>query len=463
LTTASIHEISFQGDTEALFSRFRHLPGALWLDSGKPRSLQGRFDIISALPEVTITTRGDTTVVVNNNGGTLHSDKPFDTAWEVLKSRGLLGGEYTHMPFVGGLMGYFGYGLGQSADSRLPGDSLADMHLGWYGWAVIVNHQSSKSWLAVHSGCSRETEAQVRSLLAADGEKCHKKHSAGIEFKLDTGFEADTDKITYGKNFAKIRHYIEAGDCYQVNYALRHRTTYSGDPWQAYQRLRRASPSPYSAYIPTDQGAILCCSPERFLKVSVGQVETKPIKGTCPRGTSVEEDQENAIKLLNSKKDRAENLMIVDLLRNDLGRNCATGSVRVPKLFSLESFANVHHLVSTITGTLAATSSPLDLLRDSFPGGSITGAPKKRAMEIIAELEPQRRGLYCGSIGYISATGRMDTNIAIRTLVADQGALSCWGGGGIVADSEVETEYQEALQKVKNLMAALEAIKPSPQ
>jgi para-aminobenzoate synthetase component 1 len=458
LIKATIHEIPFQGDTETLFSHFRHLPGALWLDSGKPRSLQGRFDIISALPEVTLTTRGNATLVVNADGSMLSSDKPFDTAWEILKNKGLLGSEYTHMPFVGGLMGYFAYDLGQHAEQRMTAssDSLADMHLGWYGWAVIVNHQSSKSWLVVHPGCNPATEAEVRTLLAKSMEKSGENGSDNREFILLTPFQADIDKTAYVKNFDKIHRYIGAGDCYQVNYALRHQAKYSGDPWHAYKALRRASPSPYSAYMPTDKGAILCCSPERFLKVSVGQVETKPIKGTCARGISLEEDQENAIRLLNSKKDRAENVMIVDLLRNDLSRNCATGSVRVPKLFSLESFANVHHLVSTITGTLAPASTPLDLLRDSFPGGSITGAPKKRAMEIIAELEPGRRGIYCGSIGYISATGRMDTNIAIRTLVAEQGTLSCWGGGGIVADSMADIEYEEALQKVRNLMTTLE-------
>jgi len=221
-------------------------------------------------------------------------------------------------------------------------------------------------------------------------------------------------------------------------------------------------PSPYSAYLDWQDKAVICLSPERFLKVARNQVEARPIKGTIARGRSVDEDQDNAVQLLNSGKDRAENLMIVDLLRNDLGTVCQPGSIRVPKLFELESFANVHHLVSTVTGTLRPGQTPLDLLARSFPGGSITGAPKKRAMEIIEETESCRRNLYCGSVGYISATGRMDTNIAIRTLLADNGRLHCWGGGGIVSDSEAESEYRESITKVASLMSTLEGLQNLP-
>ena len=207
---------------------------------------------------------------------------------------------------------------------------------------------------------------------------------------------------------------------------------------------------------------MLSLSPERFIKADIGNnqitVETKPIKGTVLRGSTVEQDQNNAIKLLNSTKDRAENLMIVDLLRNDLGKNCEPGSIRVPELFSLESFPNVHHLVSTVTGVLRSDRSVIDLLRDSFPGGSITGAPKKRAMEIIEQLEPVKRSLYCGSIGYISASNNMDTNIAIRTLIADGDSLHCWGGGGIVADSDADKEFEDSMNKIRLLLQTLEAM-----
>jgi len=461
MTQPALQEIPFPIDSEGIFARLRHLPGAVWLDSGKPRSLQGRFDIISALPEVTMVCRNGVSHLYKGDAAHTLAGDPFQNAWQLLRTQGLVGADFHHIPFVGGLIGYFSYDLGRTLHklpSRSGPTSLPDLYLGWYGWALVVNHTSNKAWLVSHPACDPASLSLIRELLFEEGDsgQCP---APGAGFSLEAPFAADIDKAVYMKAMAKIHQYIRAGDCYQVNFALRHRARFQGDSWQAYRLLRRASPTPYSAYLSWEGYNVLSCSPERFLKVSVGQVESKPIKGTIGRGATLESDQENAIQLLNSRKDRAENLMIVDLLRNDLGRNCATGTVRVPKLFALESFANVHHLVSTITGTLAPGKHALDLLRDSFPGGSITGAPKKRAMEIIDELEPAPRGIYCGSIGYVSATGRMDTNIAIRTLVARDGVLECWGGGGIVADSDPEKEYAEALQKVQNLMRALE--KPS--
>lgn len=221
--------------------------------------------------------------------------------------------------------------------------------------------------------------------------------------------------------------------------------------------LARRLPDPFAGYqaLP-DGGAIISLSPERFLRISAGQVETRPIKGTRPRHIDPEQDQAQADALLASRKDRAENLMIVDLLRNDLGRSCRVGSVRVPELFALESYPNVHHLVSAVTGELAADKDALDLIAGSFPGGSITGAPKIRAMQIIDELEPTRRALYCGSLLYLDVRGEMDSSIAIRSLLAKDGQINCWGGGGIVADSNGQAEYQESITKVKVLLATLE-------
>ena len=223
--------------------------------------------------------------------------------------------------------------------------------------------------------------------------------------------------------------------------------------------MRSACPTPFAGYQALGGGdAILSLSPERFIRVSQGQVETRPIKGTRPRGRSAEEDRAQADELLASPKDRAENLMIVDLLRNDLGRSCAIGSVRVPELFALESYPNVHHLVSAVTGRLAEDKDALDLIVSSFPGGSITGAPKIRAMEIIDELEPTRRSIYCGSLLYLDVRGELDSSIAIRTVLVKDGQASCWGGGGIVADSDWQEEYRESITKVKVLMATLEGL-----
>jgi para-aminobenzoate synthetase component 1 len=271
-------------------------------------------------------------------------------------------------------------------------------------------------------------------------------------------FAPQISKNEYLRKLEKVQQYIGAGDCYQVNFAHNFNAGYSGDTFGAYRALRKAIPSPYSAYWQWRDKCIMSLSPERFLRIRDNRVETKPIKGTIERGKTSERDRRNAEALFNSDKDRAENLMIVDLLRNDLGKNARIGSVAVPQLFALESFANVHHLVSTVTAEIAADKTPIDVLRDAFPGGSITGAPKLRAMQIIQQLEAVNRSVYCGSIGYIGADLSMDTNIAIRTVVGDGNHLHCWGGGGIVADSIASDEYAESITKIKIIMETLESI-----
>ena len=257
----------------------------------------------------------------------------------------------------------------------------------------------------------------------------------------------------------RVRDYIYAGDIFQANLSQRLEAPLSEPPWTLYRRLRTLNPAPFAAYVDFDGVTVLSASPERFLKVSPdGAVETRPIKGTSPRGVSPEHDAALGLALTESAKDRAENLMIVDLLRNDLSRVCAPSSVRVPELFALENYATVHHLVSTVVGRLGAGRDVVDLIRASFPGGSITGAPKVRAMEIIAELEPSRRGVYCGSIGYLSQTGAADLSIVIRTyLVSPAGGARVYFsvGGGIVADSDPDAEYRETLDKARALIAAL--------
>jgi para-aminobenzoate synthetase component 1 len=271
-------------------------------------------------------------------------------------------------------------------------------------------------------------------------------------FHLNTPVSSNMDQMDYARAFNRVQDYIRAGDCYQVNLAQRFSAQAEGDPWAAYCALRDISPAPFAAYLNMPQVQVLSASPECFLRVHDGVVETRPIKGTRPRSTDAAQDQANAEELCASLKDRAENLMIVDLLRNDIGKSCATGSVKVEKLLELESFANVHHLVSTISGQLAPGHGAVDLLRGCFPGGSITGAPKLRAMEIIEELEPHRRGVYCGAIGYIGFDGNMDTSIAIRTAVYSHGELRFWAGGGIVADSEMDKEYRETLDKASSML-----------
>ena len=358
------------------------------------------------------------------------------------------------LPFGAGALGFISYDFGRALES-LPEQALKDIQLpslqmGIYNWSLISDKQQQQRWLVCHPSVTADRE---QALL-------HKLSTATAQsdgFSLRQPFKPDQSRAAYLTSFKRIQHYIQAGDCYQVNLTQRFTAPSQGDPLTAYRSLRQACPVPFAAYLESEGQALLCLSPERFLQVADDQVETRPIKGTRPRGKTAMEDQALTEELRTSPKDRAENLMIVDLLRNDLGRSCRFGSIKVPELFNIETYPNVHHLVSSISGTLKPELDALELLAGAFPGGSITGAPKIRAMQIIEELEPVRRSLYCGSIGYIGCEGQMDLNIAIRSLVHQNDHMYCWGGGGIVADSQGEEEYQESLTKVRVLMETLVA------
>ena len=456
MQSIEIQEIPYQPDSEQLFEAVRDLPDAIWLDSGKPRSTQGRFDIISASPDALIETRGALSTISDSNGTTTSDRDPFDLAQQLLQPLLPFDSAVSNYPFVGGIIGYFGYDLGRrliDIENRAEAATdLPDMRIGRYLWALIIDHSARQCQLIFHRNCAAELREEIsrrfkNKLLPATDKSL---------FTLAGKFQATLDQEQYQQSIRCIKDYIASGDCYQTNFTQHFSARFKGGLWTAYKSLREKAPSPYSAFWQWPNQALLCLSPERFVQSVDNVVETKPIKGTARRGATVEEDQQLSEQLVNSSKDRAENLMIVDLLRNDLSKNCEAGSIAVPKLFELESFANVHHLVSTVTGKLDKNSSPVNLLRDCFPGGSITGAPKKRAMEIIEELEPVRRSVYCGSIGYISANNRMDSNIAIRTVIADGDQLHCWGGGGIVADSREDREYQESIDKISALLSALE-------
>jgi para-aminobenzoate synthetase component 1 len=443
----SVHPLAYHVDPTGYFSLIRHAPGAVLLDSGRPEADRGRFDILSAWPVDSLSPE-----VAESGAAFLQRLRDSLTK---LGNADLPNG--SALPFAGGLIGYLAYDFGRLLEP-LPSQASDDLHLpsarlGLYAWALISDHQQRTSQLVFHPSLSLDQRARLISLFEQPS------IDDDAVFRLRTPFSADTSAEQYRQAITKIHAYIQAGDCYQVNYAQRFRAQYSGDPWAAYQALRVACPTPFAGYLSLpDNGAVLSLSPERFVKVSQRQVETRPIKGTRPRGTNAADDKAYADELLASPKDRAENLMIVDLLRNDLGRTCRIGSVRVPELFSLESYPNVHHLVSAVTGELADNRDALDLIGGSFPGGSITGAPKIRSMQIIDELEPTRRALYCGSLLYLDVRGEMDSSIAIRSLLALDGQIACWGGGGIVADSDWEAEYQESMTKVRVLLQTLEAL-----
>jgi para-aminobenzoate synthetase component 1 len=322
--------------------------------------------------------------------------------------------------------------------------ALPDMAIGIYDWALIADHHRQTLTLLSYG----DTEQRWQWLNAQRPEPQQ-------AFALTSRWQANMTRQQYGEKFQRIQHYLRSGDCYQINLAQRFSADYQGDEWQAFQQLNASNRAPFSAFLRLPDNAVLSVSPERFLWLENRHIQTRPIKGTLPRLDDADQDAQQAQRLAHSAKDRAENLMIVDLLRNDIGRVAEPGSVRVPELFVVEPFPAVHHLVSTITAILPERTAATELLRACFPGGSITGAPKVRAMEIIEELEPQRRNAYCGSIGYISACGTMDTNITIRTLITENGRIYCSAGGGIVADSQEQAEYQETFDKVGRILPQL--------
>ena len=448
-----IFQLPYFADSSALFSAFADQPWSVFLDSGYPYSNQGRYDIISADPVCTLVTHGDFTEITRNNLTIKSSADPFDLVKQQLVSEFISADD---LPFNGGAIGYFSYDLARRLET-LPviaedAENIAEMAVGIYQWAVIVDHQQKKSYLVGHD-CE---EQQWHALIAQFSQLPEpQEHDA---FKVVSSINSNMDKAFYTLAFNRIKQYLKEGDCYQVNLAQRFVAHCEGDPWTAYQTLRKLNAAPFSCYLNSPEVQILSSSPERFLKLTKGVVETKPIKGTRPRKQVDAEDQQQIKSLESSNKDRAENLMIVDLLRNDISKTCKKGSVKVPVIFNVESYATVHHLVSTVTGILADDQHALDLLKSCFPGGSITGAPKIRAMEIIEELEPHRRGVYCGAIGYIGFNGNMDSNIAIRTLVHSKNTIRFWAGGGIVNDSVVEEEYQESFDKAAAMLDLLQQL-----
>ncbi len=461
------HHLNYHHDSAVLFECIKNDAWAMLLDSGqlqnsdtgKAGSQYGRYDILVAEPFITVVTTGKKTTITQQGIETESEADPFSIVNQLLKQYSTVKTQY---PFAGGALGYFAYDLGRRIE-KLPNIAaiavdIPEMMLGFYDWAIVVDHREKRSVLISH-GLTAATKANWQSLC----DKFDHPIQAALDkapFVVLSDTQSNLSESQYHQAFDTVKSYIAAGDCYQVNLAQRFAAKVQGDSWQAYKKLRQISPAPFMAYMNlplniSEKFQVLSNSPERFLQTNGHHVETRPIKGTRPRSTNAEKDLAYANELLTSLKDKAENVMIVDLLRNDISKNCVVGSVKADQLFQLQSFANVHHLVSIVTGKLKQTSSAVDLLKGCFPGGSITGAPKLRAMQIIEELEPHRRGLYCGAIGYIGFDGKMDTNIAIRTAVVLKNELSFYAGGGVVADSVGDKEYKETLDKASNLNALL--------
>ena len=456
-------ELPYYADNAIYFECLRSKPWPAFLDCGAQQHIDARFDILTAEPFITLMTVGENTLITYSSGESqLSSDDPFTLLRNILQRYPVT--NCSDLPFCGGALGYLSYDLGRRLET-LPhlahdAEHIPSMALGIYDWAIVSDHLQQKCWL-VSYGLNTNTHTIWSTLV--EQLKHASLPSQPATFQITSPLRQNFDYTQYQQAFDKIKNYIREGDCYQVNLAKRFEVDAQGDPWAAYQYLRAQNSAPFSAYFSTPHVAVLSSSPERLLKVNEGCVETKPIKGTRPRNINDPiQDKALADELQSSLKDRAENLMIVDLLRNDLGRVCKPGSISVPKPFQLESFTTVHHLVSTITGILADEHDAVSLLRACFPGGSITGAPKLRAMEIIEELEPHQRGIYCGSIAYIGFDGKMDSNITIRTLIYSQNRLRFWAGGGIVADSQVDAEYQEIEDKAAAMLHLIKQFSLNP-
>jgi para-aminobenzoate synthetase component I len=462
------HELIYHHDSALLFERIVSQLWAMLLDSGqmldastgKPGSQYGRYDIMVSEPFITLVTSGKTTTITQNGTSIVSTEDPFLLLKNLLQH---YQAPKTDLPFIGGALGYFGYDLARRIETlpsnAIPAIEMPEMMIGIYDWAVIVDHREQRSYLVSHGFdvATHESWARLQALFNAPFEASAIDEKQA-KFTVTSPMVSNLSQAQYSKAFAKIKAYIEAGDCYQVNLAQRFSAKVSGDSWHAYKKLREISPAPFMAYMQlplneTECFQVLSNSPERFIEISGDHVETRPIKGTRPRFANAAQDLQSANELLTSLKDKAENLMIVDLLRNDLSKSCE--KVSVEKLFQLQSFANVHHLVSIIVGNLRPNKTAVDVLRSCFPGGSITGAPKLRAMQIIDELEPHRRGLYCGVIGYIGFDGDMDTNIAIRTAVNCKNVLNFYAGGGIVSDSNGSKEFAETLDKASSFITII--------
>jgi para-aminobenzoate synthetase component 1 len=433
------------------------LPHLLFLDSALPGGLLGRYSFVTADPFAWVEAGPESRESVAELQGRLRR-----YCVEALPDL---------PPFQGGAAGLFGYDLCHQFE-RLPRPAIDDFQVpalavGLYDWVVAFDHAARRAWV-VSTGLpersasyARQRLRAVRSLLERPPRPARPLPGPTVTPALRhplTVQPALASSFTREGFLAAIRRgidYVHAGDCFQVNLAQRLLYPATLPPLELYARLRERNPAPFAGYLDLGTFAVASASPERFVRVQDGLVETRPIKGTRPRGRTPEEDRANARELLASAKDRAENVMIVDLLRNDLGRVCEYGSVRVADLCRLESYRTVHHLVSEVHGRLRSGLGPIDLLRAAFPGGSVTGAPKVRAMQIIAELEPVARGAYCGSLGYIGFDGSMDTSILIRTFTVGKGWVQFPVGGGIVADSDPEAEYAETLHKAEGLLRAL--------
>lgn len=476
-----IRELPFPRSVEGIFRRLAGRPNLCWLDSvpvgGAPSGPEHlcRWSVITSDPAAVLTHNRGTTLLCDSEGRAVETAEgsPFPFLREVLRRHALApagGAGPEGLPLQPGLIGYLAYDLGHYVEPTVPQTarddiSLPELHLPLYDHLLLLDHKECQAYgLAVALECSvKGPEAWLDEMAGwVVGDDAGGAEAAAAK---ETEFACNFTRSDYLDAVARAHEYIAAGDIFQVNLSQRFTAECDLSPADVYLRLRRANPAPFSAFMSlgdpstsraANRRAVLSSSPELFLNVRDRQVLTRPIKGTRPRRPGDESfNRKMQQELLASEKDAAELVMIVDLERNDLGRVCDYGTVRVAEPRILEGYASVYHSVACVEGELFKDADLVDLLKATFPGGSITGAPKVRAMQIIDELEPTRRSVYTGALGYIGLDGQMELNIAIRTLIQDGGRVHLQVGGGIVADSTPEGEYDETLDKARSLFAAL--------
>ncbi len=444
-----IHELAGFDPLEA-FAAVSDMPYSLLLDSADPDHPGSRYSFVVCHPIETIESKNGLITVTNWEQQTSFDGDPFALIKDRMESW-VENTEHVHglPPFQGGAAGFFGYDLGRCLED-LPSSAednpdMPDMAIGIYDQVLAHDHIQEKTWLITHARSESEARVKQKYVLRLFGQPINVRAHEQSDLQWEPNFEAPD----YKDQICKVIDYIEGGDVFQVNLAQRFDAALPENfsPFAHYLKLREVNPAPFASYMDLGAVKISSASPEQFLRVQDGKVETRPIKGTRPAVEDPAIDRLYRNSLENSEKDKAENTMIVDLLRNDLSKVCKKKSIEATELCKLESFASVHHLVSTVKGELKSSKNALDLMRGCFPGGSVTGAPKIRAMEIIEELEPTRRGPYCGAMAYIGFDGTMDSSILIRTLVYDGNQVSLQTGGGIVADSKPDEEYQETFDK----------------
>ena len=466
-----VKPLSISVSPHVLVEAFKEEPAPFFLDSGNDYPELGCYSYMGSSPflqasaysdrlELDWPNRPEQEIVVQNQD-CLNFLNVSQSKYHV---------PHSPFPFSGGAVGFLSYDLKNEIES-LPNHAVEDLTLplwrfAWYDGIVIYDHLQTKYWLTAcgidenglcHAELAHSRIERLEKILYRFVAQLSKRENVDpLPTPLHSTINPSVSRENYLCDLRRVIDYIYAGDIYQANLTQRFSLTWEGDVWDLYSELHNQNPAPFAAFLPYHDFQILCSSPERFIRIQPdGQIETRPIKGTRPRGKSSSDDQKLAIELKTSPKDRAELTMIIDLERNDLGRVCEFGTVKVPDLIKLEKYPTVWHLVSTVTGKLLSGLSPSDIIRAIFPGGSITGAPKIRAMEIIEELEPHKRGLYTGSIGYMGFDGAWDFNIVIRTILLKDGKAFVHAGGGIVADSIPESEYKETLDKADALFRVL--------